>query len=46
MIGGLSFATITTLLVVPRIYLWLDSLHVWSRRVVQIARGVPATDPV
>jgi HAE1 family hydrophobic/amphiphilic exporter-1 len=44
MIGGLSFATITTLLVVPRIYLWLDSLHLWWRRVVRIARGAPAAE--
>jgi HAE1 family hydrophobic/amphiphilic exporter-1 len=41
MIGGLSFATITTLLVVPRMYLWLDSVHVWWRRVLSIARGEP-----
>jgi len=29
---------VTTLLVVPRIYLWLDSTHVWWRSVLSIAR--------
>jgi HAE1 family hydrophobic/amphiphilic exporter-1 len=41
MIGGLSFATVTTLLVVPRMYLWLDSLGVWWGRVLRLARGEP-----
>jgi HAE1 family hydrophobic/amphiphilic exporter-1 len=45
MIGGLSFATVTTLLVVPRMYLWLDSLRLWTRRVLRIARGLPEAEP-
>jgi hydrophobic/amphiphilic exporter-1 (mainly G- bacteria), HAE1 family len=42
MIGGLAFATITTLLIVPRMYLWLDSLRLWGRRVWRLARGTPS----
>ena len=45
MIGGLAFATVTTLLVVPRIYLWLDSTHVWWRSVLSIAKKHAQASP-
>lgn len=38
-IGGLSFATITTLLVLPMIYLGLDRLRHWATRVKHTARA-------
>ncbi len=38
-IGGLGFSTVTSLLVVPSIYLWFDSLGRWARKVVSTARG-------
>ncbi len=37
-IGGLAFSTIVSLLVVPTVYLWLDSLSRWSRKVIRVAR--------
>ncbi len=43
-IGGLSFSTIVTLLLLPSIYVWMDDLGNWGRRVLGRARGqqVPA----
>ncbi len=44
-IGGLAFSTLVSLLVVPTVYLWLDSLSRWSRKVIRVARrgrDVPA----
>jgi HAE1 family hydrophobic/amphiphilic exporter-1 len=44
-IGGLAFSTVVSLLVVPTVYLWLDSLSRWSRKVIRVARrgrDVPA----
>ena len=44
MIGGLLFATIATLLVVPRFYLWLDTLRLRGSRIVQLARSGPVPE--
>jgi len=38
-VGGLTFSTVITLLVLPTIYSLLDDLRNWSRRVVARARG-------
>jgi len=37
-IGGLAFSTITSLLVVPTVYVWFDELARWWRKVVHTAR--------
>ncbi|MCP4214978.1 MAG: efflux RND transporter permease subunit, partial [bacterium] len=34
-VGGLTFSTIVTLLVLPRIYILLDDLRFWSRRLLK-----------
>ncbi|MEO0420912.1 MAG: efflux RND transporter permease subunit [Pseudomonadota bacterium] len=36
-IGGLVFSTITSLLIVPRVYVWFDQLDNWWRMVVRTA---------
>ena len=36
-VGGLAFSTVVTLIVLPSIYIMLDDLRTWSRRVVQFA---------
>ncbi len=36
-VGGLAFSTIVTLIVLPSIYIMLDDLRTWSRRVVRFA---------
>jgi HAE1 family hydrophobic/amphiphilic exporter-1 len=36
-VGGLAFSTFITLVILPVIYLMLDDLRRWSRRVVQVA---------
>lgn len=38
-VGGLAFSTIVTLVMLPTIYIWMDDLRNWSRRVVMGARG-------
>ena len=38
-IGGLAFSTVVSLLVVPALYLYFDSLAAWSRDVMRIARS-------
>ncbi|MBA3563462.1 MAG: efflux RND transporter permease subunit [Gammaproteobacteria bacterium] len=38
-IGGLAFSTLTSLLVVPSIYAWLDGAGKWLRKVFAIAGG-------
>jgi HAE1 family hydrophobic/amphiphilic exporter-1 len=38
-IGGLAFSTIVSLLVVPALYLYFDSLAAWGRKVMRTARG-------
>ena len=37
-IGGLAFSTIVSLLVVPALYVYFDSLAAWGRKVVRTAR--------
>jgi len=41
-IGGLAFSTIVSLLVVPALYLYFDSLAGWSRKVKRLAAGARA----
>lgn len=36
-VGGLTFSTVVTLLILPSIYLMLDDVRVWSRRVARAA---------
>ena len=38
-IGGLAFSTVVSLLVVPALYGYFDSLAGWGRKVMQTARG-------
>ena len=40
-IGGLAFSTVVSLLVVPALYIYFDSLAAWSRKVKRIARREP-----
>ena len=42
-IGGLAFSTVVSLLVVPALYAYFDSLSAWGRRVMRTARGPRAT---
>ncbi len=37
-IGGLAFSTIVSLLVVPALYIYFDSLAAWGRKLVRTAR--------
>ncbi|MEL7185329.1 MAG: efflux RND transporter permease subunit [Pseudomonadota bacterium] len=37
-IGGLAFSTVVSLLVVPALYVWFDSLSAWGRKVMRTAR--------
>jgi HAE1 family hydrophobic/amphiphilic exporter-1 len=37
-IGGLAFSTVVSLLVVPALYVYFDSLAAWSRKVMRTAR--------
>ncbi len=36
-VGGLTFSTIVTLIVLPSIYVILDDISIWSRRVIRAA---------
>lgn len=36
-VGGLSFSTIVTLLVLPTIYVLLDDLRIWARNIIRMA---------
>jgi HAE1 family hydrophobic/amphiphilic exporter-1 len=38
-IGGLAFSTVVSLLVVPALYLYFDSLAAWSRKVMRTANN-------
>jgi HAE1 family hydrophobic/amphiphilic exporter-1 len=38
-VGGLTFSTVVTLLVLPTIYVLLDDLRNWMRRILQSARS-------
>ena len=37
-IGGLAFSTLVSLLVVPALYVYFDSLAAWGRKVMRTAR--------
>jgi HAE1 family hydrophobic/amphiphilic exporter-1 len=38
-VGGLAFSTMVTLIILPEIYLLLDDLRQWSRRILSSARN-------
>ena len=38
-IGGLAFSTVVSLLVVPALYAYFDTLAVWGRNVMRVARS-------
>ena len=38
-VGGLTFSTVVTLLILPTIYIILDDARNWSRRIIRQARG-------
>jgi HAE1 family hydrophobic/amphiphilic exporter-1 len=42
-VGGLAFSTLVTLIILPEIYIMLDDLNVWLRRLVSSAKTVPST---
>ena len=44
-IGGLAFSTITSLLVVPTVYVWFDSLARWWRKVLHTAKRTASVAP-
>lgn len=44
-IGGLTFSTIVSLLVVPAFYAYFDSLSAWGSKVMRTARGTAAPEP-
>ena len=37
-VGGLTFSTAVTLIILPSIYIMLDDMRLWSRRIVRAAR--------
>jgi HAE1 family hydrophobic/amphiphilic exporter-1 len=37
-VGGLAFSTAVTLLILPTIYILLDDLRAWSRKIVRLSR--------
>jgi HAE1 family hydrophobic/amphiphilic exporter-1 len=39
-IGGLAFSTVVSLLVVPALYAYFDTLSAWGRKVMRTARGL------
>ncbi len=44
-IGGLAFSTVVSLLVVPALYVYFDSLAAWGRKVMRVARQLPEASP-
>ena len=38
-VGGLTFSTVVTLVILPSIYIMLDDLRIWSRRIARAAKG-------
>lgn len=44
-IGGLTFSTIVSLLVVPAFYAYFDTLSAWGRKVMRTARRGSAPEP-
>ena len=45
-IGGLGFSTMTSLLLVPYLYVVLDDLSRWGRKVMQVARSARSPQAV
>jgi HAE1 family hydrophobic/amphiphilic exporter-1 len=45
-IGGLAFSTVVSLLVVPALYIYFDSLAAWGRKVMRTARSTAAVKQV
>ena len=43
-IGGLAFSTVVSLLVVPALYLYFDSLAAWGRKVMRTARSARSSN--
>ena len=37
-VGGLTFSTVVTLLILPTIYIVLDDIRIWSRRILHLSR--------
>ena len=37
-VGGLTFSTVVTLVILPTIYIVLDDVRVWSRRMLQLSK--------
>ncbi|MFK8030404.1 MAG: efflux RND transporter permease subunit [Gammaproteobacteria bacterium] len=44
-IGGLTFATIASLFIVPFVYICVDGLAKWTRKMIRTARSVPLRKP-
>ena len=44
-IGGLAFSTVVSLLVVPALYIYFDSLAAWGRKVMRTARRTSSSQP-
>jgi len=42
-IGGLAFSTVVSLLVVPALYIYFDSLAAWGRKVMRTARSTKSS---
>ena len=40
-IGGLAFATVVSLVVLPTLYIGIENLGLWAHRVLRRARGLP-----
>lgn len=40
-IGGLLFATVVSLIVLPTLYCWIEDWGLWGQRIVRRARGLP-----
>ncbi len=38
-IGGLAFSTLTSLMLVPTVYVWFDSMAMWWRKVLRTVRS-------
>jgi HAE1 family hydrophobic/amphiphilic exporter-1 len=45
-IGGLAFSTLVSLLVVPALYAYFDTLSAWGRKVMRTARGLGKTGQI
>ncbi len=37
LVGSLTFSTVITLVILPSIYLMLDDMRIWSRRILRAA---------